>query len=137
MLSQQRRAAKRGDGLPVELETVVLKRIENARTPFDLVTAQGQLAVRGMVEVDAIAAAVLGDAARGVAHGQEFIDILAGERHHADTDADRKRPLMPRETQRLRRLAQAFRRRARRIRRRTLVQHAKLVAAQARQQIVG
>ena len=64
--------------------------VENARSPFDLVTPQRKLAVGAVVYMDAVSTLVFGNAARGIAHRQEFIDTLPREQYDTFADTHRK-----------------------------------------------
>ena len=125
------------DVLRVEHEPVLVERLLQLLDPLHLALALGQLVVLGVVDLDAVAALVLGHVAGGVGGAQHLgqAEQAVLDVHQADAHADAEAPVRPGEVEVGDGLAQLVRDALGGIRRTVLQQHAELVAAQARERV--
>ncbi len=129
--------AQADDGLRVQPEILALEGLVQARHPHHLAVALGQPQVRFLVQVDPVAAALLGQVAGLVGRDQELGHRLAVvvDLDHADAHAQLEGVVVPHEAEILDRLAQVVGDQHGLVGRAVRQQHAELVAAEPGQDV--
>jgi hypothetical protein len=123
--------------LPEQLEAAVLHRVIEPRRPIELLTAQARVLLALLVDLHAVAAAVLRQVAGavGARQGRVRVHRAVAERGHAGARADLEEPPVPREAVVGNRRRQLLHH-AHRLSGRDVEQHqAELVSAQARHHV--
>ena len=118
-------------------EAVLLQRLAQPLHPGHLAHALLQFDIAHLLQLDAVAAILLGHVASDVDAAQRLLNRHrgVGEPDNANADADVEGAAVPHEMQLLHRLAQGFRRGRGKLRRAVLHQDAELVAAQPGQHV--